>query len=105
MFLQIQLQPEGLSIIQLGNLIESEPDEKDEAKPKKKKSKKKGPEEEEEEKEESPVEEEVNTYPLTQQPILKENPAIVICWIIFYTKQITHQNLSDSTIPYFKISG
>ena len=79
LYLPIQLQPEGLSTVQLGKLIESEPDEKDEAKPKKKKSKKKEPEEEEEVKEESPVEEEVITHPITPQPIkTKENPPVVM---------------------------
>ena len=72
------MQPEGLSTVQLGKLIESEPDEKDEAKPKKKKSKKKEPEEEEEVKEESPVEEEVITSPITPQPIkTKEDPTVL----------------------------
>ena len=91
------MQPEGLSTVQLGKLIESEPDEKDEAKPKKKKSKKKEPEEEEEVKEESPVEEEVITSPITPQPIkTKENPTVLTNLLDYlYLKTIHTPNFID----------
>lgn len=82
-FFSFPLQPEGLSSVKLGKLIECESDEKDEKpKTKKKKSKKEGSASEEE-KEEEPIEEVNTDHPHKWKP---HHPNLI--GFTYYTQNI-----------------